>query len=281
MALSVIQISDDGLTCPEVGAWAEEKYRIVSLYQQLFATGMKDKWDKRVYLDLYSGAGHNRIRGTNRILQGAALTALCARNPFDKYIFYEADPERLAALRTRAEKIAPGFDIEFVPGDCDSNVNRICASIPPYSSRQKVLSLCFLDPFDFGINFETVKRLSEYFMDFLVLLAVGMDANRNYDHYVDGESKKIDVALGNSEWRDRWQSYVHRSDFRTFLASEFSRSMEALGYQPQPTYQMRLVRSGEKNLPLYYIALFSRSKVAYTFWEEVLKYSTDQQSFEF
>ena len=42
---------------------------------------------------------------------------------------------------------------------------------------------------------------------------------------------------------------------------------------------MKLVRSDEKNLPLYYLALFSRHKRAYEFWEQVLKYGTDQPSF--
>jgi hypothetical protein len=146
-----------------------------------------------------------------------------------------------------------------------------------------VLSLCFVDPFDFGINFETIKRLSIYYIDFLVLLAVGMDANRNYEHYVDGgASDKIDVALGNTMWRERWKQVgVHRSDFRTFLATEFGRSMETLGYLPQPIHQMKHVRSDDKNLPLYYIALFSRNEVAYKFWKDVLKYSTPQQSFKF
>ena len=41
---------------------------------------------------------------------------------------------------------------------------------------------------------------------------------------------------------------------------------------------MKLVRSNEKNLPLYYVALFSRHELAYKYWEDVLKYSTDQTS---
>ena len=44
------------------------------------------------------------------------------------------------------------------------------------------------------------------YIDFVVLLAIGMDANRNYDHYVDGNSPKIDEALGNTEWRERWKA---------------------------------------------------------------------------
>ncbi len=55
--------------------------------------------------------------------------------------------------------------------------------------------------------------------------------------------------------------------------------MESLGYLPQELHQMKLVRSDDKNLPLYYLALFSRSEIAYDFWNDVLKYGTDQTSF--
>ena len=56
-----------------------------------------------------------------------------------------------------------------------------------------------------------------------------MDANRNYDHYVDGKSPKIDEALGNAEWRDAGGRRTQSSDFRQFLAAEFSPSMKSLG----------------------------------------------------
>jgi hypothetical protein len=55
--------------------------------------------------------------------------------------------------------------------------------------------------------------------------------------------------------------------------------MESLGYLHQELHQMKLVRSADKNLPLYYLALFSRHDTAYKFWKDVLKYSTDQSSF--
>ncbi len=104
-----------------------------------------------------------------------------------------------------------------------------------------------------------------------------MDANRNYDHYVEGNSPKIDEALGNTEWRERWKAVARkRSNFRPFLAAEFSKSMESLRYLPTPLDRMKLVRSDEKNLPLYYLALFSRSQTAHKFWDQVLKYGTDQ-----
>ena len=52
--------------------------------------------------------------------------------------------------------------------------------------------------------------------------------------------------------------------------------MESLGYLRKPLDRMKLVRSVERNLPLYYLALFSRHETAFKFWDDVLKYSTDQ-----
>jgi three-Cys-motif partner protein len=201
-------------------------------------------------------------------------------NRFDKYIFCEENPEKMAILQTRVKRINPLADVSYVEGSCDANIHKIRRLIPAHSPGNTVLTLCFVDPFDFGFKFETLSELSVFFLDFLVLLAIGMDANRNYDHYVDGNSKKIDEALGNTDWRERWAEVgVRRRDFRPFLAREFAKSMESLGYKPTELHQMKEVRSGEKNLPLYHLALFSRHEIAYKFWKDVLKYSTDQTSF--
>jgi three-Cys-motif partner protein len=265
---NALHAEDDGLICPDVGGWTESKYRLLAMYDELFSTGMKHKWDQRVYIDLYSGAGYSRIRGTTTILKGSPIIALNLPDPFDKYIFCEESPELMAALKTRVGRVAPGANATFVSENCDSAINEICAAIPRASSNNTVLSLCLVDPFDFGIKFETLRRLSAVFVDFVVLLAIGMDANRNYTNYVEGHSTKIDEALGNTEWRVRWKAEgIRRSEFRSFLASEFSMSMASLGYLRKPRDRMKLVRSVEKNLPLYYLALFSRHETAYDFWD--------------
>ncbi|MDZ4797949.1 MAG: three-Cys-motif partner protein TcmP [Bryobacteraceae bacterium] len=272
-------VEADGLLTPEVGGWAAEKYRLLALYDELFATGMKNKWDQRVYIDLYAGAGVSRVHGSGKFLKGSPLIALTLPDPFDKYIFCEGNEDLLEALKTRVERLRPQANVAYVSGSCDIEVDKILGQIPKGSATNRVLSLCLVDPFDFGLKFETLRRLSTVFMDFVVLLAIGMDANRNYEHYVDGNSTKIDEALGNRDWRERWRTVgVKRSDFRPFLAAEFSRSMESLDYLTKPLDRMRLVRSDQKNLPLYYLALFSRSEIAFKFWDDVLKYSTPQRS---
>lgn len=66
MAAENLSFEDDGLVAPEVGSWAETKYRLLALYDELFSMGMKHKWDQRVYIDLYAGAGYSRVRGTRK-----------------------------------------------------------------------------------------------------------------------------------------------------------------------------------------------------------------------
>ena len=87
VALRALHAEDDGLICPEVGGWAENKYRLLALYDKLFSTGMKNKWDQRVYIDLYAGAGYSRIQGTKTVLMGSPIIALTVPDTFDKYIF--------------------------------------------------------------------------------------------------------------------------------------------------------------------------------------------------
>jgi len=274
---AILEVTDDGLVCPEVGAWTESKHSFASLYAKLFSSGMKEKWH---YLELYAGAGYSRVRGTSRVIAGSPLRALTLEHPFDEYVFCEENPENVRALKARVERHAPGASVEYVEGDCNKKVGEILARIPVGSRTDTVLTLCFVDPFDIGIEFETIRRLSVRFIDFLVLLAVFMDANRNYDRYIKAGDVRVEKFLGSNSWRDRWCiAQQSGASFPRFLASEYDKSMESLRYLDTPLHTMHKVRSDEKNLPLYYLALFSRHKRAYEFWDEAQKYGTDQTQF--
>jgi three-Cys-motif partner protein len=242
---------------------------------------MKEKWDRRVYVEMYAGAGYARIRSTSKVIPGSPLRALALKHPFDKYVFCEEAPDNLAALKTRVKLHAPGAEVEYVEGDCNLHVGDILAGIPHGSSEDTVLTLCFADPFDIGLRFDTIRELANArYVDFLITLALGMDANRNYEQYVKEDAVKIDEFLGSNTWRQRWATAQWDAiKFTRFLADEFSKSMATLDYIPPPFYTMKEVRSHEKNLPLYRLALFSRHERAYKFWDQVLKYSTDQTHF--
>jgi three-Cys-motif partner protein len=277
---SEIAVPDDGLICPDVGGWTETKHRLVSLYSELFSSGMKDKWRRRVYVELYAGAGYSRVRGTSRVILGSPLRSLTVKHPFDKYVFCEENTEKMDALKIRVKRTAPAANVAYILGNCNQLVDHILAEIPQGSPQDTVLSLCFADPFDIGLKFATIRALSRRYVDFLVLLAVYSDANRAYKRYVVEDAVKVDEFLGSETWRERWRiAQGEAIAFPKFLATEFANSMESLGYLATPLHAMKCVRSDEKNLRLYYIALFSRKELAFKFWDDVLKYATDQTAF--
>ena len=91
------------------------------------------------------------------------------------------------------------------------------------------------------------------------------------------DALKVDEFVGSATWRERWRvAQLNAVTFPKFLAEEYARSMATLEYIPPASYEMLMVRSEEKNLPLYRLALFSRNPVAYSFWNQVRKYRTGQ-----
>ena len=165
---------------PEIGLWGEEKHRLVRNYAQIFATSMKGKWQCRVYIDLFAGAGKAKIKESGKIVDGSPLIALGIETPFDRYIFCEYDAVNIDALTDRVKAHYPGLDTHLVHGDANDSVDEILSLIPQHSPTFKVLGFCFVDPFKIdNLKFETLRRLSAKYMDFLVLIPTGMDARRN------------------------------------------------------------------------------------------------------
>lgn len=273
----VISVPDDGLLTYDVGPWVEEKYRYAGMYAALFATGMKHRWDRRVYLDLFSGPGHSRIRSTQRIVLGSPLIAASLPDPFDRYIFADENPGALESLKNRADRLERPIDVAYVPGDANVVVDEIMGQIQGGPGK-KTLSFCFLDPYRLNIHFETVRQLAHgKAIDFLILLALYVDANRNVARYVTDQSQTIDRFLGDPAWRPRWTAAERDgASIVTFLAGEYSSRMADLGYLPMSLEDMVKIRSYDRRLPLYYLAFYSRHKTGLRFWREVQKYANDQ-----
>jgi three-Cys-motif partner protein len=198
-------VTEDGLPTPIVGLWALQKYRLLDLYDTLFSTGMKHLWGCRVYVDLFSGPGHARIRGSGRIVETSPIIAMRVPDLFDRYVFCDRDPKNIAALCDRAKRKFPDIEPTFVVGDCNEVVAEIVKQIPKPSRGQSVLSFCFADPFGIDdLKFRTIETLSSRSrMDFLVLLALAMDANRFQSLYAKETSPVIDEFLGDRSWRPR------------------------------------------------------------------------------
>ncbi|MEW5744647.1 MAG: three-Cys-motif partner protein TcmP [Nitrospirota bacterium] len=273
------RLEDDDLITPEVGLWAEFKYRLVWNYAKMFSSSMKSKWDARVYIDLYAGPGRARLEKTMTIVPASPLLSLNIADRFDRYIFCESDSMKIEALKKRVVRDYAGIDIRFVEDDVNSNIEKVISQLPAHRKDFRVLSFCFVDPYSIrNLNFQTIQQLSEKYMDFLVLIPSGMDANRNIDaYYMQESSTAIEYFTGSPNWRDEWRAQRGRWDtFGSYFADLFGRQMKALGYIYDGIADMELVRSVDKNLPLYHLAFFSRNRLGQKFWKEARRYSDDQ-----
>ncbi len=274
------ELDDDGLITPEINAWGEEKYRLVGNYATMFAKAMKGKWGSRVYIDLFSGAGRAQIKGTNRIIPASPMLALEVKEQFDRYIFCEKDVKNIAALEQRVKREHSETDVYFIPGDTNKNVDSILEKIPQHRPGFSVLCFCFADPFKLeNLQFETIRQLSARFVDFLILVPSGMDANRNVAEYRKPANKKVADFLGTDDWRAEWAAAEIRGEsFEHFLSDSFGKQMVGLNYIYPGVDDMKTIRSTEKNLLLYRLGFFSRSDLGRKFWEQAKKYSQDQRS---
>jgi three-Cys-motif partner protein len=209
---------------------------------------------------------------------GVAVAGTGVPNPFSLYVFCERDADSLDALTTRVCRFFPQAKARFVPGDCNEKVDEVTSIVP---RGYGVLSLCFADPFDLSLKFSTVRGLASRRMDFLFALAFNMDGIRNIPHYTSPANRKIDEFLGLSDWREKWKEKEAKgTTFPRFLAESFSSQMQTIGYLAMPFHKMKQIRS-DGNAPLYHLALFSKNERALAFWDEVLKYSTNQIEFGF
>lgn len=275
-------LADDGLVTPEIGPWSELKHNLFQAYARVFATSMKNKWE-RVYVDLFAGSGRARIRETSRIVLTSPFLAIELPDRFNQYVFCEKDPLQLSALRLRVSRDYPEVKVQFVEGDCNEHIHEILKTLPLHGKQRRVLTFCFADPWNLeNLKFSTIKFLSERFVDFLILIPTWMDANRNVPHYLRPENKTMDNFVGSTEWRKAWQHAESRGEtFDRFLTTFYAEQMKQLGYLDHAAEETQLIRSDKKNLPLYRLAFFSRHPLGEQFWKEVKKHINPQTSLRF
>jgi len=263
------------LETPEVGSWAEDKYRLVRFYADVFTKSMRGKWDSLVYIDLFAGAGRSKIEGTSYIVPSSPLLALDTSVKFSKYVFCEANTKKLQALTERVKTLHPDLDVEFIAGDSNSNVDIILKAIPQKGS---VLSFCFVDPYMLeNLKFQTLRKLSTKKMDFLILIPSFMDANRELKHYIQESNKRVEEFTGSLSWREDWNNALYKgAAFGPFVADLVGRQMAGMKYRYSGLDGMLLIKQPKKNSPMYHLAFFSKSDLADKFWKQAKKYCSDQ-----
>ncbi len=283
-SFEIPRLTDDGLWAPSIKAHSLKKYQAISYYLKIFSTSMKDKWDNRVYIDLFSGAGRSKVEEEGTFVPGSPLLALDVDDRFDKYIFCEKEPDLCDVLTKRASLVCAPEKFKIIQGDVNQNVETILQEIPKFGKGKSCLSFCLVDPFGIrDIKFETIKRLSELYVDFLVLIPTGFDANRNQSDYLSPDNTSLDEFFGDQNWRVEWEKIKAKKtkDFALFVLDYFCEKMRGLRYLYEGPEDSMRVTIEENNVLLYHLMLFSRKPLGQRFWSDTKKNISPQMGFDF
>lgn len=267
---------DDRLPVREVGAWSEDKLFFWHRYVQITSTAMvgKPSWPGGVaYVDLFSGPGVCKVKGTNRRLPGSPLIAAHAPKALSKIIACELDPLLASACRTRLMNSPASSRCVVLDGDCNKNINEIVKAIPP-----KALTLAFIDPESLHIRFDSVRQLSRVgAVDLLILFADAFDIARNHsEYYLDDPDSPLDRFLGpDSNWRHDWKLLGDHggAKLRDMFLEIYQRQLRKIGYQHFGEQRI----SGPSG-PLYRLVYASKNDRGKDFWEKAQSKSRDGQS---
>lgn len=118
----------DGFPARVVGPWVERKVYYVGRYAAIFANGMKNRWKRRAYVELFAGPGISYDLGHRQFVDGSALRALAMT--FTDWAFVDLDPVAMSALRQRIAARQRSAAATVIQGDCNEVIPQVRAQIP-------------------------------------------------------------------------------------------------------------------------------------------------------
>jgi three-Cys-motif partner protein len=207
-------MEDDGYYLPAIRPHSLEKIGRHDFYADVFTRAMHRKYRPLVYIGLYSGAGKAVIKGTSEIVETSALAVIRQAVPFTRYIFVDSDRRCIEALDHRINALGGGFDVTLIQRPVNDAVPEIPAALPdiPTARREGLLGLCFADPFKVDLDFNVIRALSRYWLDFLVMLPFGFDLRRNLRRYLENEADtSVARLLDATGWREEWRARESRT----------------------------------------------------------------------
>lgn len=263
---------DDGLFIASVGEWSHDKHYFFMRYVDAFTTAMKNKkWGGLHYIDLFAGAGIERLEDSQRLEWGSPLIAAQSPYPFDGIHVCEKDREKCDALKTRIQKIVPSAQV--LCGDANQEVDVIVDQIPT-----NALSLAFLDPFGLHLDYETLRKPAARRADLIIFFPDHLDALRNWEHnYIDKPDSNLDRCLGQgSDWRSIIDT-TPRHRLAEVLRKLYVQQIEVLGYE-----YFDYERISMRNHPLYILIFRTRHEVGAKIWRGISGIKPDgQRTFTF
>ena len=145
----------DGLLARVVGSWSREKHHVLGQYLGIFAQAMRTKWSRRAYVDLFAGPGVCVDSDAHSFFDGSPLLALA--QPFTDHVYVDLDATATDALAKRVAARGRDRKVTIITGDCNVVIDQVIEALP----TRDCLAFAFIDPSNWEISFETIRRLAE------------------------------------------------------------------------------------------------------------------------
>ena len=251
----------DGLLIPEVKGWSRDKHHFLARYIDAFTTAMKAKpWAGLHYIDLFTGAGIERIESTAELDWGSPLIAAQAPFPFKRLHLCDNNEQKFNALRARVARLRPHANDQLLYGDANACIGEVVREIPA-----KSLCLAFLDPYGLHLDYRTLGCLANVRSDLIIFFPDRLDILRNWKaYYWDNPESNLDAVLGpDSDWRSQILGVPQSKRLGVFIRL-YERQIRKLGYRH---FEREPIPSEGKRL--YWLIFCSRVSLAAEIWRRV------------
>jgi len=255
-------IAADGLPARASGDWIRRKHHYLDRYCGITATGMKNRFSSRVFMDVMAGSGICKLKETGEELHGSPLIAM--KHAFTKFVFIESDSVLAAALETRVQA-HPKAQLATVI--CDDWTKVVANGRLDFDG----LVVAFVDPTGIAqAPWTAVERLlrGNRSIDLLTTLQYSMGITLNLYQYIEAEPNKttaLDLFLGERDWRT-WKRERSDSEFTERVLTRYLEKCGSLGFQSS-----RQITVGARDFAFRYrLALLSRHPKADEFWQKII-----------
>lgn len=242
-----------------VGPWAAEKLEALRRALDYYTTYLKNQhyWQK-VYVDAFAGPSLSIVRTRPvetpkpaceqtgdlfggmliedtedpveeevRYLKGSPRVALDLRNPFDRYIFIEKNPQRVAELEAMRQQYGDTRQMQIHAGDANA---ALLAMLGSGFSKKTHRAYIFLDPFGIQVPWSTIEALAATgAIEVMINFPMGMAIRRMMPRSGDvptGWSISLDTFFGTPDWREH--VYHQTDDLMGQRTQKFADSEERL-----------------------------------------------------
>jgi three-Cys-motif partner protein len=264
-----ISLASDGKPAIPSGIWALDKLHYLKNYCEIFSTGMKNLWEHRIYIDLFSGPGICVIEDTGGEQLGSPLISLGCKTPFTHYYFIDKNKDYIEALRYRSQDYQ--LNKAFLNMDCNHAIDELLSRFP----KTDAIFFTFIDPFSFEIEFNSIRKLTDHRpMDLLITFHIG-NLKRSIHHPSD-RMRKFFPPL---DWKELYRvSYISGKIHERLLLDKYEEGLKEIDYA---YFDDCILTRNIQNAPLYYLLFATKNKKGKEFYSKIsMRSRTGQGRFQ-